>query len=284
MPRPLRDFSRQDWIRLRPVTQAYKTLRYDAVNALYMRRGRVDAHLLAELRGRSVVCSIAFNSDWAIDRQSRLMRRYLKGAAYLVADNSSDEAAAARIAALCAAQGAHYFRLPSTPTRKASRSHGLALNWVCRNLIARLAPPVFGFVDHDIFPTAPVDVAACVRDQPVWGRLVVRQELWYLWAGFCFFRGAVLRERALDFRQDWFRGLDTGGANWPFYATLDRAALAFPMERQIHVGKLADGELDAIDLIGDWVHCGNASGWRQGAESKLAIVEEMLAPHLVSAE
>ena len=38
MPRPLRDYTRKDWARLRPVTQTYKTLRYDAVNALYMRR------------------------------------------------------------------------------------------------------------------------------------------------------------------------------------------------------------------------------------------------------
>ena len=39
-------------------------------------------------------------------------------------------------------------------------------------------------------------------------------------------------------------------------------------------------ENDAIDLIGDWVHYGNASGWRQGDASKHALIEEMLAPHL----
>jgi hypothetical protein len=283
MPRSLRDYSRHDWARLRPVTQTYKTLRYDAVNALYMRRGRVDASLAARLRGRGIVCSIAFNNDWAIDRQSRLMRRYLVGADYLVADNSGDDAAAARIAALCAAHGAHYLRLPRSPTRGASRSHGLALNWVCRNLIAPLEPPAFGFVDHDIFPTAPVDVAALLREQPVYGRLVERFGRWYLWAGFCFFRGAVLRERKLDFRQDWFLGLDTGGANWRFYAALDRAALAFPRERQIHAGPGGDGMADAIDLIGDWIHCGNASGWRQGAAGKHAIVDKMLAPYLAEA-
>lgn len=280
MPRSLRDFSRRDWVRLRPLTQGYKTLRYDAVNALYMRRGRADAALLARLRGRAVACSIAFNSDWAIDRQSRLMRRYLPDIAYLVADNSTDDAAAARIAAICAAQGAHYFRLPRTPTRMASRSHGLALNWVCRNVIAPLAPPAFGFLDHDIFPTAPVDITACLRDQPVYGRVVERFGRWYLWAGLCFFRGDVLRAARLDFRQDWFLGLDTGGANWRFYAALDRAALAFPHERQIQLGTLADGEIDAIDLIGDWVHCGNTSGWREGVKSKRAVVDEMLAPHL----
>jgi hypothetical protein len=279
MPRSLRDFSRRDWARLRPLTQAYKTLRYDALNALYMRRGRADAALTARLYGRAVVCSIAFNNDWAIDRQSRLMRRYLADAAYLVADNSSDDAAAARIAAICGAQGAHYFRLPRSPTRMASRSHGLALNWTCRNLIAPLAPPAFGFVDHDIFPTAPLDIASCLRTQPVWGRLVERFGRWYLWAGLCFFRGEMLRTK-LDFRQDWFLGLDTGGANWRLYAGLDRAALAFPAERTIFLGKLADGENDAIDLIGDWVHCGNASGWRQGDASKHALIEEMLAPHL----
>jgi hypothetical protein len=280
MLRPLRDYTRHDWARLRPVTQTYKTLCYDAVNALYMRRGRVDAALAARLRGRGIVCSIAFNNDWAIDRQARLMRRYVAGAEYLVADNSSDEAAAARIAALCAAHDVPYLRLPRSPTRGASRSHGLALNWVCRNLIASLGPPLFGFVDHDIFPTAPVDIAALLRDQPVYGRLVERFGRWYLWAGFSFFRGDVLRARKLDFRQDWFLGLDTGGANWRFYAALDRDALAFPHERQIHLDAAAEGADDAIDLIGDWVHFGNASGWRQGAAGKRAMVDAMLAPHL----
>jgi len=151
---------------------------------------------------------------------------------------------------------------------------------VCRNLIAPLGPPLFGFVDHDIFPTAPVDIAALLRDQPVYGRLVERFGRWYLWAGFSFFRGDVLRERKLDFRQDWFLGLDTGGANWRFYAALDRAALGFPHERQIHLDAAAEGTDDAIDLIGDWIHCGNASGWRQGAAGKRAMVDAMLAPHL----
>ena len=39
-------------------------------------------------------------------------------------------------------------------------------------------------------------------------------ERWFLWAGFCLFHYAAVADRMLDFRQDWFIGLDTGGANW----------------------------------------------------------------------
>jgi len=280
MPRPLRDFDRHDWARLRPLTQGYKTLRYAASTALYVRRGRRDPGLLASLRGRPLVCSIAYNDDWAIDRQSRLMRRHLVDAEYLVADNSSDPAASARIAAICADRRIAYARLPRIRLRPGSRSHGLALNWVCRNVVMPAAPPAFGFVDHDIFPTAPFSLAERLRTQPVYGRCVDRGARWYLWAGFCFFRADVLRTGRLDFSQDWFIGLDTGGANWRYYATLDRAALAFPNDRVI---RLAGGGTETVDLIGDWIHYGNASGWREGAASKRALVDAMLAPLLADA-
>jgi len=115
MLRPLRDYTRHDWARLRPVTQTYKTLCYDAVNALYMRRGRVDAALAARLRGRGIVCSIAFNNDWAIDRQARLMRRYVAGAEYLVAHPGRLPPPAARLVTHALRAGG--FRRPDAADR-----------------------------------------------------------------------------------------------------------------------------------------------------------------------
>lgn len=285
MPPTLREYGRHDWARLRPLTQRYKSLRHDAINAIYVRRmGRAEPvrALAGRLRGRALVCSIAFNSEWAIDIQSRLIGRYLVGAEYVVADNSNDPVAAARIAALCASRGVNYLRLPANPygLGSESRSHGLAMNWVHRNLIRAAAAPLFGFVDHDIFPIAPVDPADYLRGQPVFGRLIARERGWYLWAGFCFFAAATPAGRQLDFRLDWFNGFDTGGGNWRrLYARLDRAGLRFPPLRLIPLENGEDGGPDSIELIGDWLHCGNASGWRKGAPSKRAAVEGMLQPH-----
>ena len=49
---------------------------------------------------------------------------------------------------------------------------------------------------------------------------------WFLWAGYCTFRYDAVKDKPLDFGQDWFVGLDTGGANWDvLYRHVDRAAL-----------------------------------------------------------
>ena len=74
MPKRLVDFTTDDWLRLRPLTQRLKTLRYDANNALHIRkpaRGGDIAAVIRSLTGRRVLITVAFEDPQAIDWQIR---------------------------------------------------------------------------------------------------------------------------------------------------------------------------------------------------------------------
>src|SRR4051812_26036993 len=112
MPRPIATYTASDWLRLRPLTQSYKTLLWNRLDRRHASSPAPDPdaaqRLLGELAGRNVVASIAFNSPWTIAWQLRFVACHLDNAAFLVADNSNDEAAQARIAKLCGEAGVAY--------------------------------------------------------------------------------------------------------------------------------------------------------------------------------
>jgi hypothetical protein len=98
------------------------------------------------------------------------------------------------------------------------------------------------------------------------------------------FRFAAVRDKPLDFGQDWFVGLDTGGGNWDcLYSRIDATKL-----RQPHTTfepfkpgiTVAEGPLQ---WCGTWLHEVGLMGdpWL-GAE-KRAAVARLLAPHLDAA-
>src|ERR1700726_955533 len=63
MPKSWNEFSAADWRRLRPLTQAVKTLRYGLIDRAYCRRPAAmgDAVAVAQLiRGRRVLVTVAF--------------------------------------------------------------------------------------------------------------------------------------------------------------------------------------------------------------------------------
>jgi hypothetical protein len=287
MARPWREYGPGDWLRLRPLIHRWKDWSYDRVNARYVAREPDSAELdaaVARLTGRSMAIAIAYNVPAMIAWQLRFTRRNLTAMTYVVVDNSSDAEEAAEIRALCAAHDAPYLRAPPNPYggAGASRSHGLALNWAWRNLVKRAQPPVFAFIDHDMLPVAPSDLCAAVAAQPFHGRIMLRGERWYLWAGFCVFDFAKVAALELDFRQDWFNELDTGGANWSvLYRRFDLQELyarnAFASVSVEPVDP-ADPSVGSIERIaGDWIHVGNASGWAPIEPGKPARVDALLA-------
>jgi hypothetical protein len=218
--------------------------------------------------------------------QARALTRFVPHALHVIADNSSDESAARTIAAIARGSDIPYVRLPHPSGAEDSRSHGFALNWVWRNLIRPGGPEAFGFLDHDLFPTAPDNPFARLDRQPIYGMLRWSGERWYLWAGFCFFRFDAVKDLKLDFGQDWFKGLDTGGGVWrTLYRRLDRAQLAFADFRTEPYRPGADPVHDSIQWCDSWLHeagqTARAGRFEQANDKRQTIkcrLAERLAP------
>ena len=289
MPKSLSEFSAADWRRLRPLTQAVKTLRYDLIDRAYRRRPAAagdPAAVAQSVYGRKVLVTIAFGDPKLVSWQTCLLRHYVPNALHVIVDNSAADEIAREIGRVAGGAGTAYLRAPPNPwsAGAASRSHGLALNWTWHNVIRPGEPEAFGFIDHDIFPTAGDDPFALLATQDFCGIVRDAGLRWFLWAGFCMFRFAAVKDKALDFGQDWFIGLDTGGGNWrALYSRTDRRNLReqptrlFPFKPGI---ALAEGPLQ---WCGTWLHEVGLMGDRRLLAEKRAVLAAMLAPHLDAA-
>ncbi len=288
MVRSLSDYDFADWRRLRPLLHAFKTTRYRLVKLRYLRRaapGGMPPALVQSMTGKRVLVTIAFGDTEVIDWQVRLVRHFVPAAMHVIADNSREQAAAAQIAAICREHATPYLRLPPNPWHPSSRSHGIALNWVWYNLIRSAQPEAFGFLDHDLFPTAHDDPFAALATQDCFGVVRTAGPRWFLWAGYCMFRFERVRDTPLDFGQDWFYGLDTGGGNWrQLYRHLDRTALKeaattfAPYKPGVEV---ADGPLQ---WVGSWLHEVGTMARPELRDDRREVVRRILAPHLAAAQ
>jgi len=285
MPKRLREFTARDWLRLRPLTQAYKTLRYDAIDARHRRhpaRGGDIAALVVALNGRRVLITVAFEDAQAIGWQIDLVRRYVACDLHVVGDNSADDARAQEVRAVCEGAGVLYLRLPPTGA-SSSRSHGLALNWLWSNVVRPGRPASFGFLDDDFFPTGPDDPFAALESQNFFGVVRTAGERWFLWAGYGVFRYDAVVNKPLDFRQDWFIGLDTGGGNWEvLYRHADLARLRHArMSQEPYRADLPASE-SYFQWVNGWLHEVGASGRPDLTADKRAVVAALLKPHLTA--
>lgn len=171
-----------------------------------------------------VVFAIAFNAPWVIELLTAAWQLSVRDADLVVIDNSSSAAARERHRKICRSRGVAYLALPKNREWSANRSHGIAMNWVFYNLVEKLKPKHFGFIDHDCFPTVPVSFAELIAGKAVYGRKDLSaksDKLWSLWAGFCFFRYGMVAGKPLDFKHRPEYGMDTGAGNWwPLYVSL----------------------------------------------------------------
>src|ERR1700692_919970 len=115
MPKSWNEFSAADWRRLRPLTQAVKTLRYRRIDRTYCRRpaARGDAAAVARsIRGGKALVTVAFRDPELVSWQTRLLRHYVPDARHVVVDNSGTDAATHEICRLVDDAGAAYLRAP----------------------------------------------------------------------------------------------------------------------------------------------------------------------------
>ena len=261
-----------------------KSARYRLVRDAFVRRGAIvgdERAIITRLTGRRVLVTLAFEDEYLIRRHVELIRRFVRPEVHLVADNSATDRGAAAIRACAEAHALLYVRLPPNPwtSKEPSRSHGIALNWVWRRLLRPAMPIAFGFVDHDMFPLAPDDPFAPLAEHRFFGDIRCAGERWFLWAGYCFFRTRDVCRMPLDFGQDWFIGLDTGGGNWRcLYRHVDRRTLP---QRQVElVAAIADVPLEHahFEIRGAWLHEVGTGGDPAFKTAKRAALAARLDP------
>jgi hypothetical protein len=256
-----------------------------ALRRLYLKKKELDFYAIPfdkclhdncdirELNDKNIldIATVAFNNPEVIGWQIRLVRKNLADKKlYTVFDNSSDRRASERIRDLCADERVAYVRLPVNHLTRSS-SHGSSFNWIYSNYFKKRMADYFGFLDHDIFPVKDTHLAPLLNRQPIYGHLQERRGLWYLWAGFCFFRSDHIK-RKLNFLDGQIQGIgvDTGGMNWrPIYSKLNKGDLLFPKSRHEKIResgnpstKLYDTSLDMIEYVGDWIHLWGSSGYK----------------------
>ncbi len=263
--RPLYNLARKN-----PVTAHMMFATLEATNEMYDHyyRGIGKEHMLKAIErgpsfeGKTVIISVAFNNALLIEKQISEFKKFGTADTVLViADNSSKKEARHSIAALCAKENVFYIDLPKNPRKQPNLSHSITLNWLYYNFIMVIKPYAFGFIDHDVFPTAPIDVTTILKGTPLYGlrkdKASADRSAWYLWAGFCFFRFDTVKDLPLNFSSvvmsDWtgFLELDTGGGNYPvLYQKI-------PL-KDVHFAKHASNE-SGTEGMDNWQHLQKSS-------------------------
>jgi hypothetical protein len=285
MPKALSEYAWPDLLRLQPLVHACKSARYAIIDRRYLAT-RLPDDLLVPVRravqGKDVLITIAFNDPDLIDWQLRLCFKFLPPRLHLIADNSNDAGAASNISKIAAAHGAFYLKLPDNPwTSKGngSRSHGAAMNFIWQHVVRPGAPRAFGFLDHDLFPTAPDDPFALLNQHDWYGDFRFANVRWFLWAGYCFFRFDAVRGQPLDFGLDWFAGLDTGGANFEvLYKNFDRSRLPQRTIREIAAFEGISTSQACFEWRGTWLHETGFGDDRSMRTEKRAALAALLKP------
>jgi hypothetical protein len=275
--RALSDYQLADWGKGTPLVHGIKRARNIATERIFRSLpARGYAAFMADLTARRpdvLAITIAYNTPWVIDLMTQVSPPNLNGT-LVVCDNSRKSAARRAIARICKDRGVPYLALPFNLERHPCRSHGIVLNWAYHNIVAQVKPRVFGFLDHDLFAVEPLDLAAQVADQPVYGRIDQSVWGWNLWAGFCMFDRAAIAELRPDFNNDIPRRLDTGGRNFmQIYRHLDRDRIRRAGVRMQEFHLPGDPRGFFVQRIDNLLHVGGAS-FHDGDDDKTKLEED----------
>lgn len=237
---------------------------------------------LQDFNGKDTIyITVAFNNDKVIDYQIKLLKKYHMGSfVHLVLDNSTDNQKSQLIESICNANEIAYIKLPCNRF-KLSRSHGSALNWACRNILSKTQFNYVGFLDHDCFPVKEVTWQTKLKEQPYYGVLQERDNIWYLWPGFCFFNLRLIDIDKLDFMLIHGK-TDTGGKNYlTIFKDYNKDSILFPGYICRKLCDIEESDLrqaTSVEVFDDeWIHLMNGSNWlKLESEGKNIEVEKYL--------
>ena len=212
------------------------------------------------LINQNIICVIAFENPLVIDWLLRLATKNCNEFTILIIDNSRKNKLRSEIKKVCIKHQTHYFSLPYNPTRHPNRSHALAMGWVYYNIIVKIAPKYFGFIDHDMLTIAKVNFPS-INSQKCYGLINQVDNSWFLWAGYSFFNYQLTKEYFFNFLYDFSRKLDTAGRLYD--SIYKNIKLADFKGAKIYFAKIIidqKNQLDNITIIDDkWLHIGNIS-------------------------
>jgi len=230
------------------------------------------------------IVTVSFNNEYVISYQIKLLKRnILDPYFYTIIDNSVDSKKQKKILKLCKRFNIGYIRAPINPYTNnfPSASHGSTLNWIYKNYLKPRKANFFGVIDHDIFPIRSTRIISPLKKQYIYGHLQERKEIWYLWAGFCFFNFNFIKDKKINFMPNDIA--DTGCQNYySIFTNIKKEEIYFP-KHKYH--KLREGNIpqsDMVEYIGDWMHTFNASGWKviKNKNKKNQLVKNLLDKYL----
>ena len=222
-----------------------------------------------------------------IEKQIELLQQFITDPNYsfLVADNSSVPEKRLLIQEVCRKKGVGYISLPDNLLIKYcgdGYSHGASLNWIYYNYLSKRKAAIFGFIDHDLFPIAPISLKAKLGDSDFYGPIRDREQGWYIWAGLSFFKYDAVKLVKLNFIPYVINGvfLDTGGSNYPIlYKHYNKELL-----HDLTITNVSLEEKETMDYHTDylqfidhcWLHLINGSNWKRIAEESQQKKEQIL--------
>ena len=174
--------------------------------------------------------TVAFNNPIIVDYQIRLFNKFIKGSfTQIICDNSNNEEKAKAIKEVCVKNNVTYINVTSGEKASGfSDSHGRALNRIYKNIVQKRQNN-FAFLDHDILPIKEINIESYLANTDLFGAVMERGGIWYLWPGFAFYKYDYLKNKKLNFRRYRkfnfikVKGADTGSGNWyPLYSKYNR--------------------------------------------------------------
>ena len=164
----------------------------------------------------SVIFCIAFNKPDCIRTMLECWSKYVVNTKLVVLDNSNNLNASQSIEQICHPTYS-YLHLPKNPEWHPNRSHAISMNWAFYNIVKKIEPKFFGFLDHDCFPFDKFDLTDLLKNKNFYGERKMSEKntaVWNLWAGFCFYKYEYVKGKRMNFTHSVELGLDTGGCNY----------------------------------------------------------------------
>jgi hypothetical protein len=161
----------EDWLMLRPLKHSFKTLRNDCWQYYYLQQKKGnETAFIDQIQGADHLCIvIAFEQPWALNWLLTMAKINAPHLTFLVFDNSRSELKKNDIAQVCRIQAISYFSLPYNASMHANRSHGIAMTWVYHNIVKKIKPLTFTFIDHDMIPVKSNNHLHFLEKQAIYG-------------------------------------------------------------------------------------------------------------------